>query len=102
MDDLMVELRDAYAAELPGLIHALAALVEEAAAEAQAIPPALRAAHRLRGTAGSYGFAEVGEVAGRIEDALDAGAPVPPELLQALLALVPHARPKGGTSGSSK
>jgi chemotaxis protein histidine kinase CheA len=102
MDELMAQLRAEYAAELPGLLHALAALLEEAAADAAAVDPARRAAHRLRGTGGSYGFTEVTEVAGRIEDALDAGEPVPPGMVQALLALSPEARPMGGSSGSSK
>src|SRR5206468_4299258 len=38
-------------------------------------------AHRLRGTAGSYGFFDVGDACGRIEDALErleGGAPPAP------------------------
>jgi HPt (histidine-containing phosphotransfer) domain-containing protein len=93
-----------YAAHLPALVQALAARVVEAQAHPAAVPEARRAAHTLRGTAGSYGFAAVGEAAGRIEDALEEmeeGAPrgdLAP-LVAALLATAPHSR---SSSGSSK
>jgi HPt (histidine-containing phosphotransfer) domain-containing protein len=84
----LLAVRAEYAAELPALLATLAALVEEAAARPEAAPPARLAAHRLRGTAGSYGFAAVGEAAGRIEDALDEGLTGP--ALRALLAPLNH------------
>ncbi len=69
----LAEVRAEYAAELPALVEALAVLVVEAAGRPEAVGVARSAAHRLRGTAGSYGFAALGEAAGRIEDALDEG-----------------------------
>ena len=84
----LAELAAEYAAELPGLIDELARLVEAAAADPAAVPRARAAAHRLRGTAGSYGFAAVGEAAGSIEDALEAGAADVSGLVRALDALV--------------
>ena len=106
MSDLaaaLAELRTGYAAELPGLVRELGALLDAAATDAGALARARQAAHRLRGTAGSYGFVEVGEAAGRIEDALEEGADGGCELaggLAALQAQVLGAPPK--SSGSSK
>jgi HPt (histidine-containing phosphotransfer) domain-containing protein len=87
--------RAEYAAELPDLVRALLARIEQAAAD-----EARSQAHRLRGTAGSYGFAAVSDVAGRIEDALDAGRAVEPDLLRELAALADQAA--DGSSRSSK
>jgi HPt (histidine-containing phosphotransfer) domain-containing protein len=74
-DDLLAEalavLRAEYAAELPGLSRALAERVHAALRDVAALPPARAAAHRLAGTAGSYGFADVSAAASRIEVALD-------------------------------
>jgi diguanylate cyclase (GGDEF)-like protein len=62
-----------YAASLPAKIQELT----DALAEVRRVPdtahvygPAKLLAHRLRGTAGAFGFMMVGECAGRIEDAL--------------------------------
>lgn len=51
-----------------------------------------RAAHRLRGTGGTYGYAVITEICGRIEDAARGGrAPeVIHELVGELLRLVPR------------
>jgi HPt (histidine-containing phosphotransfer) domain-containing protein len=71
-----------YAAALPRLSAALAVMIEEAAlplASPTAKAGARAAAHRIRGTAGSYGFHAVGEAAGAVEDALDGD----PEVLAA-------------------
>jgi len=84
----LAELCAEYAAELPGLIDELARLAEAAVADPAAVPRARVAAHRLRGTAGSYGFAAVGEGAGSIEDALEAGVADVRALVRALDALV--------------
>jgi HPt (histidine-containing phosphotransfer) domain-containing protein len=100
IDPALRAMRKEYAAALPALVAALAALVEEAAARPEALPEARRAAHRLRGTAGSYGFAALGEAAGRIEDAIDDGAPDPElrALLPPLAALTPQSRKSSGSS----
>jgi HPt (histidine-containing phosphotransfer) domain-containing protein len=97
---VLADLTAEYAAELPGLVEALAALVEAATMDPAVVPRASAAAHRLRGTAGSYGFAAVGEAAGSVEDALEAGATTAPALVHALAALVPQ--PSARSSGSSK
>lgn len=73
-DAELAELRAAYAARLPGYADEITAAVAE-----RAEPPrravALRLSHRMRGTAGSYGFVDVAEAAGALEDALLADAP---------------------------
>ena len=92
LEDALAVLRAAYAADLPDLVRALEALLDEAAARPEATARARQAAHRIRGTAGSYGFAAVGEIAGGIEDALDEGRPVPPDLRRALVALASEPR----------
>ncbi len=78
--ELLAALRAAYAAELPGLIRHIGALIDAAATDGAALARARVAAHRLRGTAGLYGFVAVGEAAGHLEDALDndGGGPRPP------------------------
>ncbi|HWV36867.1 MAG TPA: response regulator [Vulgatibacter sp.] len=66
-------LREAYREELPSRLGELRAAVEDAARapeDVEAIGVARDLAHRLRGTAGSYGFLQVGEEAGRIEELL--------------------------------
>jgi HPt (histidine-containing phosphotransfer) domain-containing protein len=100
LDDTLAALRADYAAELPRLIRDLGALVEAAAIDAAVLQRARDAAHRLRGTAGSYGFVAVGEAAGHVEDALEQGAGGVPELVRALAALAPQPAPK--SSGRSK
>lgn len=66
--DVLTTLRQAYRAALPAKVDLLAAAV---AARARA--EAVDLAHRLRGTAGSYGCFEVSELAGRLEASLSAG-----------------------------
>ena len=69
----LAELREEYRQITPGQLRELGALIEQARrgeAAAEALPQARMLAHRIRGTAGSYGWAPVGEAAGRIEDAL--------------------------------
>jgi diguanylate cyclase (GGDEF)-like protein len=86
-------LRRAYAAALPEKLEELSralAVARDGTRERQA---AKLLAHRLAGTAGSYGFAEVGAAAARIEGALAAGAePAWGELAQQLAAVRPVER----------
>jgi chemotaxis protein histidine kinase CheA len=89
VDEIFATLCAEYAAELPKLIGELVALVEEASRSPEVIPRARTAAHRLRGTAGSYRFTAVGEAAGRIEDAIDEAPAELPALARELAALLP-------------
>ena len=67
MDDPFAELRAEYASLLPGYASELRAIVRAADwAEAALL------AHRLAGTAGSYGFRDTGAIARRIELAIEA------------------------------
>ena len=56
-----------YARDLPARV---AELREAHARGAAGAADLCEGAHRLRGTAGSYGFAEISALAGRLEDAL--------------------------------
>jgi chemotaxis protein histidine kinase CheA len=70
----MRELRDAFSLLLPAKLRELdeaVRLARVAPADRPAWERAHLIAHRLRGTAGSYGFDEEGETAGVIEDALE-------------------------------
>ena len=95
----LAELRAIYAAELPGLIQRLAELSADAPCDPQAAREAKNAAHRLRGTAGSYGFSAVTEIAGKIEDAIEGDRAAIPDLIRALIAQSPA---HSSSSGSSK
>jgi len=69
----LARLREAYREELPSRLGELRAAIGDAAQapeDVEAIGTARELAHRLRGTAGSYGFLQVGEEAGRIEELL--------------------------------
>jgi len=70
VDDLFGDLRAAYAASLPAQGDALAASVRRSRADAAALADALAIAHRLKGTAGTYGQHAVSEAAARVELAL--------------------------------
>lgn len=63
----LAELRQRYVQSLPQKLDELAALLE-----AWRLPAARALAHRLRGTAGSYGVTAFGARAGAVEDAIDA------------------------------
>jgi CheY-like chemotaxis protein/nitrogen-specific signal transduction histidine kinase/HPt (histidine-containing phosphotransfer) domain-containing protein len=67
-----------YVASFPELVQEL-----RARASAGQLDEVRTLAHRLRGTAASYGFAALAEAAGRCEDAIRAGAP-PAEIARAL------------------
>jgi hypothetical protein len=78
--DALTALRVDYALALPGRVRRLATALRawrRAPGTFALLERARALAHRLRGTAGSYGFAAVGQAAGRIEIALfhTTGAP---------------------------
>ncbi|MCH9688931.1 MAG: Hpt domain-containing protein [Deltaproteobacteria bacterium] len=66
------ELRQSFAERLQSRLRQLDGLVTHAKADPTqgALTEAINAAHRLAGTAGSYGFMEVGEAAGCLERSL--------------------------------
>lgn len=66
----LAELREEYARELPLLFVTLAAAVSTLRAHPDTVTDAKGMAHRLRGTAGSYGFLAVSEAAAQLETAL--------------------------------
>jgi chemotaxis protein histidine kinase CheA len=66
------ELRGEFLEVLPERLAELASAVERAREDASSLGAARATAHKLRGTAGSYGFASLSEAAGRIEERLDA------------------------------
>ena len=68
LDQVLDELREAYRERLPDRLEALAAALR--AGERQ---KGLRLAHSLRGTVGSYGFAELADVIGQVELELERG-----------------------------
>lgn len=78
LEQHIAALRAKYAERLDGrlreLEQALTALESfpdvDAAVAAESLDTVIRLAHRLHGTAGSYGFPEVGLAAGRIEEVL--------------------------------
>lgn len=75
LDAELQALRVAYARELPGKIAALRAALaslRQAPNDDASLKQATSQAHRLRGTAGSYGFDEVSKAAARLEDELRA------------------------------
>jgi HPt (histidine-containing phosphotransfer) domain-containing protein len=71
-DPDMLEIVCEFARELPARVTKLEALLNgRAFAELQTL------AHQLKGAGGGYGFAQITEVAGRLEHALKTGAPEP-------------------------
>jgi histidine phosphotransfer protein HptB len=71
-DPDMLEIVREFAHELPDRIAKLEALLAaKATAELQTL------AHQLKGAGGGYGFAQITEVAARLEQALKSGAPEP-------------------------
>ncbi len=84
MDDALAALQADYAVELPRMVAALGALVVQSHTTPEAAARARVAAHRIRGTAGSFGFPAVGTAAGEVEDAIDEA---PGELLERMRAL---------------
>jgi HPt (histidine-containing phosphotransfer) domain-containing protein len=72
---LQARLERRYAAVLPERIAGLRDAITQARRDPDGLEPARELAHRLKGTAGSYGFAEVADGIARIEAALFASAP---------------------------
>lgn len=72
VEQMLAQARAQFAASLP----AKAAAIEEHLARG-AWEEARRAAHKLRGSAGTYGFAALGAAAGEIEEALLAAGKAP-------------------------
>lgn len=83
------ELRRAYIATLPIKLDEIAAAVTR-----RALEDTRALAHRLRGTAGSYGVASISEAVGAIEDRIDGAATggESPSLWKELEALLASAR----------
>ena len=93
--DRLRELRARFVASLRERLDRLDALVSNAqSGSAEALAEALVAAHRLSGTAGSYGHVEVGEAAAVLEDALRrvADGTADPAAWDEALAALAHAR----------
>jgi HPt (histidine-containing phosphotransfer) domain-containing protein len=71
--DALAALRVEYARRLPARVRKVARALgayRRAPGDAVLLERARSLAHRLRGTAGSYGFAAVGAAAGRVEDGI--------------------------------
>jgi HPt (histidine-containing phosphotransfer) domain-containing protein len=85
IESVLAALRGEYAAELDTEIGRLLEQLENGDATA------LRTAHRIAGTAGSYGFEQIATVARAIEMALEAASPVPIDRIKELQALRPQA-----------
>jgi chemotaxis protein histidine kinase CheA len=71
--EALAALRIDYARRLPGRVRQVARALRalrRTPGDARLLERARALAHRLRGTAGSYGFAAVGAAAGRVEDGI--------------------------------
>ena len=73
LDERLAELQASYHARLSDKLGTLASAVDEARDRSEeALANARCLAHRLHGTAGAYGFPQIGEAAGRLEAAVEA------------------------------
>ena len=93
----LAALRLDFAARLPAKVAEVEAAVRAAQRDPAALVDAVRLAHRLGGSAGSYGHVELGEAIRRVEDLL-VRAPTPWDeiaraLATAIALLSPEARP---------
>ncbi|MDH5493737.1 MAG: protein kinase, partial [Myxococcales bacterium] len=86
--DPLVRMREEFRPVLVQRIDALVALFEAECLEAESVAEAERLAHRLRGSAGSYGFHEVSNIAGQLEDTLRDRGPTNCEVLIATLRML--------------
>ncbi len=74
----MNEARREFALELPGMIQMLAQAIRharDAGNDRRLLAEASNEAHKIKGSAGSYGYTRIGECAGRIERSLEALEP---------------------------
>lgn len=78
---IMEPLRRAYRVGLLERIAELQQLVARCPAEPELVPALVEVAHKVRGSAGTYGFWDAGNCAGAIEDALDHENPPWPAML---------------------
>jgi len=87
LDEDLRDLLHEYVAGLSGTARDMEGCLSTGDSESLA-----RAAHRLRGTGGTYGYPAVTEVCGRIEDAVRGGRPAEEvaELVAGLRSLVPR------------
>jgi HPt (histidine-containing phosphotransfer) domain-containing protein len=70
-DDPFKELSIEYLLALPARVEEIkVAITRGRSGDASAVDEARNLAHRLRGTAGSFGVPEIGRLSGAIEDAL--------------------------------
>lgn len=107
LEHLLKDLQKNYASRLPNKLDELAATLKEAQLDSGKLPEARTLAHRLRGTAGSYGFSSVGAAVGRVEEGLidlessshshrHLWPRIEQALADAMLAVGPTASPSGG------
>jgi len=81
VDELLAQVRAQFTASLPSKVDALDQLVADGAwAEAR------RAAHKLRGSASTYGHVTVGAAAAAVEEALIEAADRPDEGVRSAIA----------------
>lgn len=85
--ELLAALRHDYTRQLPQALAELAQAVIDARLGVAPLADARMLAHRLRGTAGSYGHRELGEAAGRLEAQLAAGELASGPLARSLAAV---------------
>lgn len=88
VEERLAKLREAYGAALPAKLAELRAGLL-AANSVETIDAARMLAHRLRGTAATYGFPDVSDACARIEDALEANAAPSPDALATLASTLP-------------
>ena len=99
MNDADAEFHELFKTEAAERLDTMAGLlldVEQGSGDVDTVPALLREAHTLKGAAGMVGLAEVSELAHELETMLvpvrDAGAPLPAELVEPLLAGVDELR----------
>ncbi|WP_044238433.1 Hpt domain-containing protein [Chondromyces apiculatus] len=92
----LAEMRVEYRAQLPGYLDEIStciARVQRGEGDADDLARARLLAHRIRGTAGSYGWSALSQALGRVEDTLEAGDAAPAgEMLAQLAAALADAK----------
>jgi HPt (histidine-containing phosphotransfer) domain-containing protein len=100
-DDALRKLRAEFRARLPRRVEEVAAALDEARArpgDAEALTEARRLVHTLKGTASSYGFAEIGASLEAVEAALEALAGSSPHGANLKSKLRPRSSPSSNPS----